>query len=26
MGTQILDLKLLKEGGAWKIDRITGRH
>jgi len=26
MGTQILDLKLLKEGGAWKIDRITSRH
>jgi len=26
MGTQILDLKLLKEGGSWKIDRVTGKH
>ena len=26
MGSQILDLKLLKESGAWKIDRITGKH
>jgi hypothetical protein len=26
MGNQVLDLKLLKESGAWKIDRITGKH
>ena len=26
MGNKILDLKLLKEAGAWKIDRITGKH
>ena len=26
MGNQILDLKLLKEGGAWKIDRVAGKH
>ena len=26
MGSKILDLKLLKEAGAWKIDRITGKH
>jgi len=26
MGNKILDLKLLKEHGLWKIDRITGKH
>lgn len=25
-GNKILDLKLLKERGAWKIDRITGKN
>jgi len=26
MGDKILDLKLLKEAGAWKIDRVTGKN
>jgi len=26
MGNKILDLKLLKESGAWKIDRVAGKH
>jgi hypothetical protein len=26
IGNKILDLRLLKERGVWKIDRITGKH
>lgn len=26
MGNKVLDLKLLKERGLWKIDRIKGKH